>query len=156
MILDSRPTLTRAEARTVYDGFAVKGHAGGRDATSGYGGPAVQALLAMAAFADARSVSMVKFPLGSVLARLTSRAPSGRACWRLSIWTAQHSDAEASPLSRRLKAADVTAFDHSGAWWTMAAVSHAGLEPRTSRQGPRQICRSHVWASPRLEQGKAS
>ena len=56
MILDSRPTLTRAEARSVYDGFAVKGHAGGRDASSGYGGPAVQALLAMAAFADARSV----------------------------------------------------------------------------------------------------
>ena len=134
MILDSRPTLTRAEARTVYDGFAVKGHAGGRDATSGYGGPAVQALLAMAAFADARSVSMVKFPLGSVLARLTSRAPSGRA-WRLSVWTAQHSDAEASPLSR-LKADDVTAFDHSGAWWTMAAVSHAGLEPVRSSRPP--------------------
>ena len=56
MILDSRPTLTRAEARTVYDSFAVKGHAGGRDVTSGYGGPAVQALLAMAAFSDARSV----------------------------------------------------------------------------------------------------
>ena len=55
MIVD-RPTLSRAEARSVYDGFAVKGHAGGRDASSGYGGPAVQALLAMAAFADARSV----------------------------------------------------------------------------------------------------
>ena len=54
MLLDNRPTLTRAEARAVYDGFAVKGHAGGRDASSGYGGPAVAALLAMAAFADAR------------------------------------------------------------------------------------------------------
>ena len=56
MILDARPTLTRAEARAVYDGFAVKGHAGGRDASSGYGGPAVQALLTLAAFAEAKSV----------------------------------------------------------------------------------------------------
>ena len=52
MLFESRPTLSRAEARSVYDGFAVKGHAGGRDASSGYGGPAVQALLAMAAFAE--------------------------------------------------------------------------------------------------------
>ena len=56
MILDARPTLTRAEARAVYDGFAVKGHAGGRDASSGYGGPAVRALLTLAAFAEAKSV----------------------------------------------------------------------------------------------------
>ena len=42
----------------MYDGFAVKGHAGGRDASSGYGGPAVAALLAMAAFADARRGSI--------------------------------------------------------------------------------------------------
>ena len=27
-------------------------------------------------------------------------------------------------------------------------VSHTGLEPRTSRQGPRQACYSHDWASP--------
>jgi len=53
---DSRPTLSRADARSVYDGFAVKGHIGGKDASSGYGGPAVQALLAMAAFAEAKSV----------------------------------------------------------------------------------------------------
>lgn len=53
---DTRSTLTRAEARDVYDGFAVTGHAGGRDASSGYGGPAVNALLAVAAFAEAKTV----------------------------------------------------------------------------------------------------
>ena len=62
MLFDSRPTLSRAEARSVYDGFAVKGHAGGRDASSGYGGPAVQALLAMAAFAEARRAQSVTWP----------------------------------------------------------------------------------------------
>ena len=56
LLPDRRPTLSRAEAREVYDGFALKGHIGGKDASSGYGGPAVQALLAMAAFSDASSV----------------------------------------------------------------------------------------------------
>ena len=56
MLFDARPTLSRAAAREVYDGMAVKGHVGGNDASSGYGGPAVQALLTMAAFADARNV----------------------------------------------------------------------------------------------------
>ena len=51
-----RPVLSRAEARHVYDGFATKGHIGGKDASSGYGGPAVTALLAMAAFTEATSV----------------------------------------------------------------------------------------------------
>ena len=27
-------------------------------------------------------------------------------------------------------------------------VRHAGLEPQTSRQGPRQACYSHAWALP--------
>lgn len=53
--LDARRTLSRAEARRVYDGFARRGHIGGRDASGGYGGPAVEALLSMAAFADAES-----------------------------------------------------------------------------------------------------
>ena len=51
---DMRPTLSRAEAVAVYDGFALKGHIGGRDASSGYGGPAITALLSMAAFADTK------------------------------------------------------------------------------------------------------
>lgn len=53
---DSRPTLPREEARAVYDQFAVSGHAGGKDASSGYGGPAVAALMSMAAFAHAGNV----------------------------------------------------------------------------------------------------
>lgn len=53
---DSRPTLSRSDARTVYEGFAAKGHIGGKDASSGYGGPAVSALLQMAAFSQASNV----------------------------------------------------------------------------------------------------
>ena len=56
MKFDARRTLSRAQAREVYDGFARKGHIGGRDTSSGYGGPAVQALLTLASFANARSV----------------------------------------------------------------------------------------------------
>ena len=80
MLLDNRPTLTRAEARAVYDGFAVKGHAGGRDASSGYGGPAVQALLAMAAFADARSVVDYGCGQGKLAELVLSSQPELR--WR--------------------------------------------------------------------------
>ena len=40
----------------MYDGFATKGHIGGNDASSGYGGPAVRALLAMAMFSEAKTV----------------------------------------------------------------------------------------------------
>lgn len=53
---DARPVLSRADARAVYDGFATKGHIGGKDASSGYGGPAVAALLSIAAFTEARTV----------------------------------------------------------------------------------------------------
>jgi len=53
---DKRSTLSRSEARTVYDGFAESGHAGGKDADSGYGGPAVKALMEMADFESAKSV----------------------------------------------------------------------------------------------------
>ena len=56
MRIDGRSTITRAEARDVYDGFARKGHIGGRDASGGYGGPAVSALLTMALFKDATHV----------------------------------------------------------------------------------------------------
>ena len=56
MRFDSRPTLSRPDARAVYDGFAAKGHIGGNDASSGYGGPAVQALLTLAAFSEAKTV----------------------------------------------------------------------------------------------------
>lgn len=61
---DRRPTLTRREAREVYDGFATKGHIGGKDASSGYGGPAVQALLTMAAFADPRVKTVIDYGCG--------------------------------------------------------------------------------------------
>ena len=80
MLFDSRPTLSRAEARSVYDGFAVKGHAGGRDASSGYGGPAVQALLAMAAFAEARSVVDYGCGQGKLAELVLSSQPELR--WR--------------------------------------------------------------------------
>ena len=53
---DSRSTLSRDDVRTVYDKFATQGHVGGKDADSGYGGPAVSALLEMADFENAESV----------------------------------------------------------------------------------------------------
>ena len=53
---DSRKTLSRSEARDVYDQFAEEGHTGGKDADSGYGGPAVSALLQMADFLSAETV----------------------------------------------------------------------------------------------------
>eukprot|EP00929_Paragymnodinium_shiwhaense_P069447 TRINITY_DN35016_c0_g1_i1.p1 TRINITY_DN35016_c0_g1~~TRINITY_DN35016_c0_g1_i1.p1 ORF type:complete len:292 (-),score=48.00 TRINITY_DN35016_c0_g1_i1:250-1125(-) len=53
---DSRSTLSRDDARAVYDNFARTGHKGGKDADSGYGGPAVRALLSMAHFAEAKTV----------------------------------------------------------------------------------------------------
>uniref|UniRef100_A0A7S1ZB89 Methyltransferase domain-containing protein n=1 Tax=Trieres chinensis TaxID=1514140 RepID=A0A7S1ZB89_TRICV len=49
---DRRPTLSRTDAVSVYDGFAATGHAGGKDASSGYGGPAIRALLSLASFSD--------------------------------------------------------------------------------------------------------
>ena len=53
---DARAVLSRADARAVYDRFAEKGHIGGKDSSSGYGGPAVQAMLMMAAFSEAKCV----------------------------------------------------------------------------------------------------
>ncbi|KAL1528313.1 hypothetical protein AB1Y20_009668 [Prymnesium parvum] len=53
---DARPTLSREEARAVYDRFAEVGHIGGEDVSSGYGGPAVHAILRIAGFADCRRV----------------------------------------------------------------------------------------------------
>lgn len=53
---DARPVLSRSRARDVYDCFAETGHAWGKDADSGYGGPAVNALLEMAEFDKANSV----------------------------------------------------------------------------------------------------
>jgi SAM-dependent methyltransferase len=54
---DSRPTLSRLEAREVYDAFAEQGHKqAGKDADSGYGGPAVTALLEVADFGSAAQV----------------------------------------------------------------------------------------------------
>mmetsp|Transcript_13630 Transcript_13630/g.20180 ORF Transcript_13630/g.20180 Transcript_13630/m.20180 type:complete len:89 (+) Transcript_13630:643-909(+) len=40
--IDKRPTLSRTEAKQVYNQFATTSHAGGKDATSGYGGPAIR------------------------------------------------------------------------------------------------------------------
>lgn len=54
---DRRPTLTRSQARDVYNAFAVRGHKqAGKDADSGYGGPAVKSLLRMAQFENAKAV----------------------------------------------------------------------------------------------------
>ena len=50
MKFDNRPTLSRSVARHVYDGFAAVDHTGGKDVGSGYGGPAISALLDMANF----------------------------------------------------------------------------------------------------------
>jgi SAM-dependent methyltransferase len=47
---DSRSTLPRSDAQEVYDMFAEEGHAVGKDADSGYGGPAILALLELADF----------------------------------------------------------------------------------------------------------
>uniref|UniRef100_A0A7R9WM31 Methyltransferase domain-containing protein n=1 Tax=Craspedostauros australis TaxID=1486917 RepID=A0A7R9WM31_9STRA len=61
---DSRPTLSRANARDVYDSFAVHQHeTAGKDAASGYGGPAITALLQMADMDHATNV--LEFGCGS-------------------------------------------------------------------------------------------
>eukprot|EP00559_Dactyliosolen_fragilissimus_P001938 CAMPEP_0184866740 /NCGR_PEP_ID=MMETSP0580-20130426/23519_1 /TAXON_ID=1118495 /ORGANISM="Dactyliosolen fragilissimus" /LENGTH=194 /DNA_ID=CAMNT_0027366583 /DNA_START=10 /DNA_END=591 /DNA_ORIENTATION=- len=61
---DARSTLSREEARGVYDKFADIDHAGGKDVSSGYGGPAIRALLAMAAFSDPSVRSIVDYGCG--------------------------------------------------------------------------------------------
>ena len=65
---DTRPTLSGRDSRSrvssfrgtvpcaVYNRFATKGHLGGNDVSSGYGEPAVRALLAMAMFTEAKTV----------------------------------------------------------------------------------------------------
>ena len=53
---DSRTTLNREEAKAVYDKFALNAQSGGQDTDSGYGGPAVEAMLDMASFELASSV----------------------------------------------------------------------------------------------------
>lgn len=50
MKFDNRPTLSRSAAVSVYNGFAEVDHTGGKDVGSGYGGPAISALLDMANF----------------------------------------------------------------------------------------------------------
>ena len=45
---DARPTLSRAEVRQIYDQFAATDRNAGQDTESGYGGPAIQALLGFA------------------------------------------------------------------------------------------------------------
>jgi len=54
---DNRGVLSRKDARDVYNRFADKDHKiGGKDVDSGYGGPAVTALVEMAEFDKARTV----------------------------------------------------------------------------------------------------
>ena len=60
----------------VYDKFAVKGHIGGKDASSGYGGPAVTALLGMAAFSSARTVLDYGCGAGKLAEVALARYPS--------------------------------------------------------------------------------
>ena len=50
MKFDNRPTLSRSAAVSVYNAFAEVDHTGGKDVGSGYGGPAISALLDMANF----------------------------------------------------------------------------------------------------------
>jgi len=47
---DNRKTITRSQVKSIYNKFALSGHIGGNDASSGYGGPAVNALVALAKF----------------------------------------------------------------------------------------------------------
>jgi len=49
---DKRATISHAQAKSIYNKFALEGHIGGNDASSNYGGPAVKALVSMAAFAS--------------------------------------------------------------------------------------------------------
>jgi SAM-dependent methyltransferase len=74
---DSRGVLSRAEAKEVYDHFAMVGHAGGKDASSGYGGPAVKALIKMADFDNANNIldygcgqgKLAEFVLSGILSK---------------------------------------------------------------------------------------
>ena len=47
---DKRKTISHSEAKSIYNQFAQSGHIGGNDASSNYGGPAIQALMNMADF----------------------------------------------------------------------------------------------------------
>lgn len=83
--LDRRPTLSRSEARQVYDKFAAQkqGHIGGTDAGSGYGGPAVSALLEMANFEQASVVLDYGCGQGKLAELVLNRLPNGHLLfWR--------------------------------------------------------------------------
>ena len=81
LMFDRRPVLSRDVACEVYDDFALKGHLGGKDASSGYGGPAVQALLELAALANASTV--VEYGCGQAkLAELALARHANIASWR--------------------------------------------------------------------------
>lgn len=78
---DRRRVLSRGEAREVYDNFAIKGHhTAGKDAGGGYGGPAVEALLSMAAFESAESAFDYGCGQGKLAEVVLSRFPQLR--WR--------------------------------------------------------------------------
>ena len=47
---DKRKTISHSEAKSIYNQFAQSGHIGGNDASSNYGGPAIQALMKIAKF----------------------------------------------------------------------------------------------------------
>ena len=73
---DARPTLSRSDARDVYNKFAVEGHAGGKDADSGYGGPAITALIEMADFESANVVLDYGCGQGKLAELIFSTLPS--------------------------------------------------------------------------------
>ena len=77
---DRRSTLSRAEAVEVYDRFAVTGYVGGKDASSGYGGPAVAAMLRMADFESATEVLDYGPGAGKLAELVLARCPELR--WR--------------------------------------------------------------------------
>jgi len=49
---DSRKTIVRSRIKSIYNKFALSGHIGGKDASSGYGGPAINALVSLAGFGN--------------------------------------------------------------------------------------------------------
>jgi phospholipid N-methyltransferase len=80
---DRRNTLTREEARQVYDKYAEKTDLrSGQDAASGYGGPAVSALLNMADFDSATKVLEYGTGQGKLAELVLNSNPDSSLFWQ--------------------------------------------------------------------------
>ena len=108
----------------------------------------------------------LEFSVGVQPSEVVSRAASSPPALRASPSLPRHRPRTAHmPPTHRPCAAHATAHRHSltrpppaarrsaGTWrypacawgrWRGCAVCHTGLEPQTGRQGPRQVCYSHV------------